>query len=98
MISKERRGEYLGATVQVIPHITDEIKVRVRDAVDSSPNRPDVAILEIGGTVLFGIRLLVGRLGRLSRLARDLVGVRSPPWRRFRAGRSACRPSPRAPP
>src|SRR5512139_4056546 len=51
VISKERRGEYLGATVQVIPHITDEIKARVRDAVDSSPNRPDVAILEIGGTV-----------------------------------------------
>src|SRR5271156_6364178 len=51
VISKERRGEYLGATVQVIPHITDEIKARVRDAVDSSPHRPDVAILEIGGTV-----------------------------------------------
>jgi CTP synthase len=51
VISKERRGEYLGATVQVIPHITDEIKARVRDAVDSSAVRPDVAILEIGGTV-----------------------------------------------
>src|ERR1044071_4593857 len=50
VISKERRGEYLGATVQVIPHITDEIKARVRDAVDSSANRPDVAIIEIGGT------------------------------------------------
>src|SRR5262245_39254925 len=51
VISKERRGEYLGATVQVIPHITDEIKARVRDAVDSAPARPDVAIIEIGGTV-----------------------------------------------
>jgi CTP synthase len=51
VISKERRGEYLGATVQVIPHITDEIKARVRDAVESSPARPDVAIIEIGGTV-----------------------------------------------
>ena len=51
VISKERRGEYLGATVQVIPHITDEIKAKVRDAVDSAPNRPDVAILEVGGTV-----------------------------------------------
>src|SRR6187455_1033428 len=50
VISKERRGEYLGATVQVIPHITDEIKARVRDAIESS-TRPDVAILEIGGTV-----------------------------------------------
>jgi CTP synthase len=46
VISKERRGEYLGATVQVIPHITDEIKVRVRDATGSV----DVAIIEIGGT------------------------------------------------
>ncbi|MEO6419732.1 MAG: CTP synthase, partial [Polyangiaceae bacterium] len=47
VISKERRGEYLGATVQVIPHITDEIKARVRDATDGF----DVAIIEIGGTV-----------------------------------------------
>jgi CTP synthase len=46
VISKERRGEYLGATVQVIPHITDEIKARVRDATDGA----DVAIIEIGGT------------------------------------------------
>jgi CTP synthase len=46
VISKERRGEYLGATVQVIPHITDEIKARVRDATESV----DVAIVEIGGT------------------------------------------------
>ncbi len=47
VISKERRGEYLGATVQVIPHITDEIKARVRDATAMA----DVAIIEIGGTV-----------------------------------------------
>ncbi|AKU93440.1 CTP synthase [Labilithrix luteola] len=47
VISKERRGEYLGATVQVIPHITDEIKQRVRDATENV----DVAIIEIGGTV-----------------------------------------------
>jgi CTP synthase len=47
VISKERRGEYLGATVQVIPHITDEIKKRVRDAAEGA----DVAIVEIGGTV-----------------------------------------------
>ncbi len=50
VISKERRGEYLGATVQVIPHITDEIKERVRGAVESDPARPDVAIIEVGGT------------------------------------------------
>ncbi|MCL2779535.1 MAG: CTP synthase [Polyangiaceae bacterium] len=47
VISKERRGEYLGATVQVIPHITDEIKARVRDSTEGC----DVAIIEIGGTV-----------------------------------------------
>ncbi|MEZ4259289.1 MAG: CTP synthase [Polyangiaceae bacterium] len=47
VISKERRGEYLGATVQVIPHITDEIKARVRESTDGV----DVAIIEIGGTV-----------------------------------------------
>src|SRR3984957_14554719 len=51
VISKDRRGEYLGATVQVIPHITDEIKARVKGAVESMPARPDVAIIEIGGTV-----------------------------------------------
>jgi CTP synthase len=47
VISKERRGEYLGATVQVIPHVTDEIKLRIRSAADGV----DVAIVEIGGTV-----------------------------------------------
>ncbi|MGB5810076.1 MAG: CTP synthase [Polyangiales bacterium] len=47
VISKERRGEYLGATIQVIPHITDEIKARVREATRDV----DVAIVEIGGTV-----------------------------------------------
>jgi len=51
VISKERRGEYLGATVQVIPHITDEIKARVKGAVEAMSQRPDVAIIEIGGTV-----------------------------------------------
>jgi CTP synthase len=47
VITKERRGEYLGATVQVIPHITDEIKARIREATENA----DVAIIEIGGTV-----------------------------------------------
>ncbi|GAB2464006.1 CTP synthase [Conyzicola lurida] len=54
VIAKERRGEYLGDTVQVIPHITDEIKRRMRlqaeAPADGSP-RPDVIITEIGGTV-----------------------------------------------
>jgi CTP synthase len=47
VISKERRGEYLGSTVQVIPHITDEIKAAIRRA---GPGH-DVVITEIGGTV-----------------------------------------------
>lgn len=50
VISRERRGEYLGDTVQVIPHITDEIKKRMRAQATESP-RPDVIITEIGGTV-----------------------------------------------
>ena len=47
VIAKERRGEYLGATVQVIPHITDEIKEGVR----SGSGGADVCLVEIGGTV-----------------------------------------------
>nr|MDQ2698011.1 CTP synthase [Actinomycetota bacterium] len=47
VINKERRGEYLGATIQVIPHITDEIKARIYDATQGA----DMAIVEIGGTV-----------------------------------------------
>jgi CTP synthase len=53
VIAKERRGEYLGDTVQVIPHITDEIKRRIvaMSEADADGNRPDVVITEIGGTV-----------------------------------------------
>jgi CTP synthase len=47
VISKERRGEYLGGTVQVIPHITDEIKNAILQLADTV----DVAIVEIGGTI-----------------------------------------------
>jgi CTP synthase len=47
VIAKERRGDYLGATVQVIPHITDEIKYRIRMGAGDS----DVCMVEIGGTV-----------------------------------------------
>ncbi|WP_138413916.1 CTP synthase [Sinomonas gamaensis] len=50
VIAKERRGEYLGDTVQVIPHITDEIKRRMR-LPSEGPDAPDVIITEIGGTV-----------------------------------------------
>ncbi|WP_309068244.1 CTP synthase [Microbacterium sp.] len=50
VIARERRGDYLGATVQVIPHITDEIKRRMRLQATEEP-RPDVIITEVGGTV-----------------------------------------------
>ncbi|PZF61355.1 CTP synthase [Curtobacterium sp. MCBD17_034] len=50
VIAKERRGEYLGDTVQVIPHITDEIKRRMREQASNDP-QPDVIITEVGGTV-----------------------------------------------
>ena len=49
VIRRERRGDFLGATVQVIPHITNEIKDRIRQAATSS--NADVVIVEIGGTV-----------------------------------------------
>ncbi len=53
VIQKERRGDYLGKTVQVIPHITDEIKMAIRAGAAPSPGEPpaDVSITEIGGTV-----------------------------------------------
>jgi len=68
VISNERRGNYLGATVQVIPHITDEIKRRVIGGAGDV----DVALVEIGGTVgdieslpfLEAIRQLGVELGR----------------------------------
>lgn len=71
VINKERRGEYLGGTVQVIPHITNEIKDQVRRLADES-NHADVIITEIGGTVgdiesqpfLEAIRQLKGDLGK----------------------------------
>src|SRR5438045_1870893 len=49
VLRKERKGEFLGATVQVIPHITNEIKARIRRATEVTP--ADVVISEIGGTV-----------------------------------------------
>ena len=73
VIGKERRGDYLGATVQVIPHITDEIKASILSLANNNPDGPpDVALIEIGGTVgdieglpfLEAIRQLRGDLGR----------------------------------
>lgn len=70
VIKKERKGEYLGKTVQVIPHITDEIKLKIKHAADGH----DVALVEIGGTVgdieslpfLEAIRQLRHELGRVN--------------------------------
>jgi len=68
VISKERRGDYLGSTVQVIPHITDEIKSKVFDLAQDV----DIVIVEVGGTVgdieslpfLEAIRQIRGDMGR----------------------------------
>lgn len=68
VISKERKGEYLGATVQVIPHITDEIKLKIFDLAQDV----DIVIVEVGGTVgdieslpfLEAIRQIRGDVGR----------------------------------
>src|SRR6202162_2482382 len=49
VINKERRGDYLGGTVQVIPHITDEIKASIKNACQDA----EVGIIEIGGTVVY---------------------------------------------
>ena len=73
VLKKERRGEYLGKTVQVIPHITNEIQAFIeRGAAASNNGQTDVAIVEIGGTVgdieslpfLEAVRQMSLRLGR----------------------------------
>ncbi len=51
VIEKERRGDYLGATVQVIPHVTDMIKHFMQDDLSDGQGKPDFVIIEIGGTV-----------------------------------------------
>ncbi|PMS23828.1 CTP synthetase [Trinickia dabaoshanensis] len=75
VIRKERRGDYLGKTVQVIPHITNEIQAFIeRGAASATCGEPDVAIVEIGGTVgdieslpfLEAARQMSLRLGRNS--------------------------------
>lgn len=51
VIARERRGDYAGKTVQVIPHVTNEIQAFILRGVDACTVKPDVAIVEIGGTV-----------------------------------------------
>jgi len=86
IISRERRGDYLGKTVQVIPHVTNEIKAAVRRVSNPSEQAPaDVVICEIGGTVgdieslpfLEAIRQLRHELGRENTL---FVHVTLVPW------------------
>src|SRR2546429_5108890 len=67
VIRKERKGEYLGSTVQVIPHITNEIKERIRSVAEASDC--DVVISEIGGTV--GVILFLSLLGTISPVLPD---------------------------
>lgn len=79
VIRKERRGDYLGATVQVIPHVTDEIKHMIREGAEGY----DVALVEIGGTVgdieslpfLEAIRQMRGELGTRNTLFLHLTLV-----------------------
>ena len=86
VIRKERRGDYLGKTVQVIPHITNEIQAFVeRGAASATCGEPDVAIVEVGGTVgdieslpfLEAARQMSLRLGRNSACFVHLTLV---PW------------------
>jgi CTP synthase len=86
IISRERRGDYLGKTVQVIPHVTNEIKSAVKRVSTASDGSPiDVVIVEIGGTVgdieslpfLEAIRQLRHELGRENTL---FVHVTLVPW------------------
>jgi CTP synthase len=87
IISRERRGDYLGKTVQVIPHVTNEIKAAVRrvSGAAGEPSAIDVVIVEIGGTVgdieslpfLEAIRQLRHELGRENTL---FVHVTLVPW------------------
>ncbi len=75
VISRERRGDYLGATVQVIPHITDEIKNRIKAVARSG--KYDVVLIEVGGTVgdieslpyLEALRQLMFEVGRRNALS-----------------------------
>ncbi len=72
VLAKERRGDFLGGTVQVIPHITNEIKARVLRVIENELPEPEVVIVEVGGTVgdieslpfLEAIRQLKNDVGR----------------------------------
>ena len=81
VINKERKGDYLGKTVQIIPHITDEIKHRIKEVAKKT--KYDVVITEIGGTVgdieslpyIESVRQLKWELGRANSLVIHLTLV-----------------------
>ena len=82
MIEKERQGEYLGKTVQVVPHITDMVQdwlARVsRIPVDGSEGEPDVCVIELGGTVGASRRVASCMLRGADARARALQATSSP--------------------
>ena len=93
MIARERRGEYLGDTVQVIPHITNEIKSRIMAGGEGrgpgTNDRVDVVITEIGGTVgdIESLPFL-----EAARQVRHYFPIRSSTTRSPRRSGSRCRP------
>src|SRR5690606_26673059 len=96
VLTKERRGDFLGGTVQVIPHVTNEIKAHIRKLAETAP-QPDVVIVEVGGTVgdieslpfLEAIRQLRSELGRDNCLYVHVTLV--PYVRAAEIGRASCR-------
>ena len=96
VIDRERRGDYLGATVQIIPHITNEIKANIFAMAEGEP-KPDVVIVEIGGTVgdiegqpyLEAVRQMRYELGRRDTL---LIHVTLVPYLR-KAGEIKTKPT-----
>ena len=101
VIAKERRGDYLGGTVQVIPHITNEIKHRIIRVAENELPQPDVVIVEVGGTVgdieslpfLEAIRQMKNDVGPQQRVLRapHAGPVRRTPARSSRASRRSTR-------
>ncbi len=75
VIQKERRGDYLGRTVQVIPHVTEEIKARIRGALEAT--RSELVVVEVGGTVgdIEGLPYLEAIRQMRDELAREDVAV-----------------------
>src|SRR6184192_3062830 len=80
VINRERRGDYLGKTVQVIPHVTDQIKARIRELSDES--KYDVVITEVGGTTgdIEGLPFLEAIANSFSKSARKMSSTCTSRW------------------